>query len=191
LQRTVEDVGEVPIMNRTKMGLEAGMNWKRKICLDIQYGCGQKIWSLLKVSSSRPSFFFNRTGIYIDVIPFKEAFKVYFDSGVNELHEKLSLLRAADARNVRNSLALLALRDQRADILKYCLDQGFNWNGCFVDAANNFERTNEHTEITKILHDSKFRQDWPWPIHKRQKIEGEESGPAEDFDYGGEYEVNW
>ncbi|KAF2673834.1 hypothetical protein BT63DRAFT_437435 [Microthyrium microscopicum] len=126
-----------------------------------------------------------------DIVPFKKAFKAYFDRDMKELHDQISLLRPADAKSVRSSLAIIALRDERADVVKYCLDEGFNWNSWFLDAANSYEKINKKTDITKILHESQFRVDWPWPIPKpkRSAKKGEIDFAA--FDYGGRYAVNW
>ena len=100
-----------------------------------------------------------------------------------------------DTKRATESLAALALTDQRSDVLKFCLDRGFVYNGYFIDAANNFEKAYADSDISKILQASRFRQMWPWPKPKKDLKENsnssEETDPAEVFDYGGEYEVDW
>jgi len=127
----------------------------------------------------------------LDQSPFKGVFIAYRTGNVNDIQGKLDLLTREDANRVTLSLAVLALKDRNPDILKVCLDRGFTHAGYFIDAANDFEKEEVDLEVCKVLQASKFRKAWPWPIPKNEHDSGEETDPAEAFDYGGEYEVDW
>ena len=88
-------------------------------------------------------------------------------------------------------MAVLALKDQRADVLKLCLNRGITYQYHFVDAANDFERDNPDSEMCKVLQESEFRKMWLRPIPKEPRAEGEETPPWEAFDYGWSHPVDW
>jgi hypothetical protein len=132
--------------------------------------------------------------ICLDIKPLLDVFVTYRTGDVKVIEEKLDLLGEKAAQRIASSLAVLALNDRNPDILKVCLDREFTYHNYFIDVANKFEKENIDPEVCNVLQASKFRQMWPWPIPKEDDDENdddEETDPAEAFDYGGEYEVDW
>jgi hypothetical protein len=105
------------------------------------------------------------------------------------------MLEEGDQKKATECLAAVALVDRRPDLLKFCLDREFATSGWFLDAANSFEEGNAGSDISKVLQASEFRQKWPLPKPEKHSREngdpGEETDPAEAFDEGGEYPVDW
>jgi len=131
-----------------------------------------------------------------DIKPLENVFRTYRSGNVDEIAEKLETLNEEDKKKATESLAALALTDRKPNILKFCLDRGFEYTAWFRDAANSFEEddANADSDIVEVLQASNFREKWPWPkpeIVREEHDEGEETDPAEVFDEGGEYEVIW
>jgi len=88
-------------------------------------------------------------------------------------------------------------------------DGGFAYSHYFTDTADKFQDINDDPETFKVLQESKMHKMRPWWNRKgkatSKKNEDEKNGnmgedketdeedydPAEVFDYGGEYEVEW
>lgn len=88
-----------------------------------------------------------------------------------QIAEKIKLVEAEDEKMAIESLAALALRDHRLDILKFCLDRGFIYAHWFIDEANSLSITAPDSDISKLLQASEF-----WHKHPRPTPEAEE-GP--------------
>jgi hypothetical protein len=127
------------------------------------------------------------SNIHADVTQLKNVFQAYKVGSAEDVEKKLALIPSSYARCLLESLALLSLQDQRLDVLKLCLDRGFQYQYYFVDAANDYEEEKPDSEIARILQASDFRREWPWP----ERSSSQETDPAEAFDEGGSYPVNW
>lgn len=146
-----------------------------------------------------------------DATPFEDVFKAYRNGGVAEVEAALNALSKPDhVREFRKTLAMLALQERRADVLKMCLDAGgFSYESYFQDEANRLD-PNKDPETDKVLEESDFRKKYPrkrwipWEERgaKEERDSGEESdGEDEDnddwevdiaaFDEGGEFEIDW
>lgn len=82
---------------------------------------------------------------------------------------------------------MLALQDRRSRVLKFCFDEGFTFQGFFIDAANDFQNASNDPDTFKVLEESKMRELYP----QFPPSVGGNKPPEEDFDEGGDHEVNW
>lgn len=130
----------------------------------------------------------------------KAVFISYRDGSLNDVIEKLSALQEKYAKCIRESLALLALQERRADVLKLCLDQGgFGYSSSFEDEANRVDESKD-AETFKVLEESHFRQIYPRRTPRTEANneddtgdadEGSDFDPSKEFDEGGKYPVDW
>lgn len=119
----------------------------------------------------------------------------------------MSVLSEEHATNVRKSLAMLALQERRADILKMCMDYGgFLYEGYFEDEANRVEEEKD-PETFRVLENSGFCQLYPKPDDTQQNSDSDDDSGmgyddqelddrartriAADFDVGGQYPIDW
>lgn len=120
-------------------------------------------------------------------MPLKNVFNAYKTGNLRDVEEKLALLPPDYGKAILESLALLSLHDQRVDVLKLCLDRGFEYQYYWTNAANEYEEENPDSEIATLLQQSEFRKFRPWP----ERSSSQETDPAEAFDEGGSYPVDW
>jgi hypothetical protein len=112
---------------------------------------------------------------------------------------KLQRLDDEHAKNIRKSLAMLALQDRRAGVLKLCLDQGgFPYEHYFEDAANRLQDEHDdpenechEPETYRVLEESRFRKIYPRKTARSKEELDAQEDPAEVFDQGGRLPVDW
>jgi len=148
-----------------------------------------------------------------DATPFEDVFKAYRNGGVADVEAALIALSKPDhVRELRETLAMLALQERRAEVLKMCFDAGgFSYGSHFQDEANRLD-PNKDPETDKVLEESDFRRKYPrkrwipWEERGTKKMEDQDSGEESDsedednddgeidvaaFDEGGEFEIPW
>ena len=112
---------------------------------------------------------------------------------------KAALLDGAPAEGVNDSLALLALQERRADVLRFCLDtkgqSRFSFPALFVfrDEADSVDAKKD-PETFKTLEESQFRKQFPLGrqyVSKRGEKVGARPAVEKSFDKGGKYPVDW
>lgn len=145
-----------------------------------------------------------------DATPFIEVFDAYRHGSLEDVKAKIVALSDEHAKRIRNSLSLLALQERRAEVLKFCLDEGdLPFEACLRDEANRVDETRD-PETFGVLESSHFRQIYPRRVKNSagagdrgedQDEEGhsDEMGDEEDdledvaaaFDEGGSHPVYW
>ena len=92
---------------------------------------------------------------------------------------------------MKESLAFLALQEQRPDVLKFFLDQGrFPFEAYFHVEAEDVDEKKD-PETFNVLEQSRFRQEWPRKTPDCGGNNGKRSHPAATFDKGGRLPVEW
>ena len=84
----------------------------------------------------------------------------YRNESCDDIDKKLALLEDDQQSGMREALAVLALRERRADVLKMCLDHGFAYREYFEDAANRVKQDNS-PKTYKVIQESDFRRQYP------------------------------
>lgn len=129
-----------------------------------------------------------------DASPLKAVFVAYRHGTVGDLQEKIAALRQDYGADLVKSLALLALQERRAEVLKVCFAHSDCWQSyAFEDEANRVDREKD-PEVVEVLEASRFRQLYPRkeaiPKSKKQKRR-DGNDPAAAFDVGGSHPVDW
>ena len=118
---------------------------------------------------------------------------------LEDVKAKAALLDGPAAEGVNDSLALLALQERRADVLRFCLDtmgsRRFSFQALFVfrDEADTVDAMKDPKTI-RVLEESQFRKQYPLVpryVTKRHKRAGAPPGAAATFDVGGRLPVHW
>ena len=95
-----------------------------------------------------------------DTLPMEAIFIVYRNGSCDDVGKTLARLEVEQQKGMRAALAILALRERRADILKMCLDHGFTYGEAFEDAANRVKPDN-NPKTYKVIQESDFRRQYP------------------------------
>jgi hypothetical protein len=130
----------------------------------------------------------------IDITPLEAVFAAYRVGNIDDLKAKMSLLTEQQAKDVCNSLTVLAILERRADLLKYFFSLGYVVNDSLELVADQAQDAGDDAQICKIIEESEFRSQFPRLPPRGQRIGADESkdyDPAEVFDRGGEYDVGW
>lgn len=140
-----------------------------------------------------------RLTIALDTAPLEAVFLAYRHGTLEEVKTKASLLEGSTAEGVNDSLALLALQERRADVLRFCLDargtRRFPFQALFVfrNLADSVD-VEKDPETFQALEQSQFWKQYPRRPHyvrKRAERAGAPSSVAKSLDIGGEFPVNW
>lgn len=117
----------------------------------------------------------------VDAAPFESIFKTYRTGTLHDLTTQHDSLEAEDAKHIRRLLAVRALLDRRADVLRFCCDKGgFEYDDHFREHANKVSNR-EHPQTFEVLEASEFRRIYPrGGVH-----------PSAIFDVGGALPVHW
>lgn len=88
----------------------------------------------------------NRLGYIDDISALEAPFKAYRLGTLEDLKNKLAPLQRMSPmafEGGKQTLAMLACQERRADVLKYCLDQGFPIETTFLDEAERVDATKD------------------------------------------------
>lgn len=88
------------------------------------------------------------------------VFIAYRNDAREEIDKRLGQLADEQQTGMRQALAVLALRERRADILKMCLDHGFPYEQYFERAANFIKKENSPRTF-QVIEESEFRRQRP------------------------------
>lgn len=172
------------------------------ILLDIPSGYGVARWAPSKVRIEyRP---LSNPGLIVclDTSPPEDVFKAYRHGTLEDVKTKAGLLNGAVGEGVNNPLALLAVQERRADVLKFCLETidpkrlpyMILSNFCHeADSVN----AQEDPETFKTVQESKFSKRFPLANQrvirrgKKRMIVGAHPGVEKSFDVGSRFPVNW
>lgn len=114
----------------------------------------------------------------------EDVFVEYRHGSLATVEAKLNVLTEDRSKDVRKSLAMLALQERRADILKMCMDLGgFPYEGYFEDEANRVDEEKD-PETFQVLENSEFRRVYP----KREPTGSSEEESDSDTDSGVGYD---
>jgi hypothetical protein len=104
----------------------------------------------------------------IDSEPFENVFATYRKGNMNEIRASLSELSEGHARRMRTSLALLALQERNAAVLRELLDDGVEIEESFEDEVRRVSRKRDpHTY--QLLQDYAAKKQRPWAARKRPR----------------------
>lgn len=93
--------------------------------------------------------------------PIENVFVAYRHGSWAEVKAKLRVIGEKLSKEVRKSLAMLALRERRADVLKMCMGfGGFPYEGYFEDEANRVDEEKD-PETFQVLERSEYRRIYP------------------------------
>ena len=136
----------------------------------------------------------NAEAFHADTSPLEAVFKAYRHNTVDDVEEKLSVLDGMPAEGVKKSLALLALLERQAGVLKLCLDQGgFPVEDHFRIEADRVNAEKD-PETFNTLEQSEFRRLHPkrtWIAPQPGGGIGAPPGREAVFDKGGKLPVDW
>jgi len=137
---------------------------------------------------------------------FEKVFTEYYKDDLESVKSGLAKLETQHANYIRKFLAFLALKERRAEVLRYCLEEGgFAFEGYFEDEADRYqnqcvkERRKGEDVLWRVLEGSEFRRLFPWKEGEEgEGGEGDGEGDgeedvdsSEDFDVGGRFPVEW
>ncbi|RYP04196.1 hypothetical protein DL764_004617 [Monosporascus ibericus] len=112
-----------------------------------------------------------------DATAFENVFKAYRTGTVDHVIAQHDKLDEKHAKYARRLLAMRALLDRRADVLKFCLSRGgFECDDKFKEESYSVE----DPETFAVLEESEFRK-----LHPRKQP------PWVAFDVGGAHPVDW
>ncbi|KAI1459663.1 hypothetical protein F4805DRAFT_455461 [Annulohypoxylon moriforme] len=114
-----------------------------------------------------------------DTAPFELVFKAYNTGTLEDVISQHDRLDEKHVKYIRQLLATRALLDRRADVLQFCLNQGFDYEYNFKFEANAVDEE-DHPETFAVLEASEFRKIYP-----------RRDPPWVAFDEGGEFPVDW
>lgn len=106
----------------------------------------------------------NRLGHIEDICPFEEFFKSYRHGSLNDVKDELTALERLSPKAFeggKQTLAMLACQERRADALKYCLDQGgFTIESTFLDEAKRVDAAKDPETYDALAQYSDIEQIW-------------------------------
>lgn len=110
-----------------------------------------------------------------DISPFEELFKAYRLGTLNDVKDELSAFQRLSPKafqGAKQTLARLACQERRADILKYCLDQGvFVIESTFLDEAASVDAAEDPEAYDVLAHCPDVRQIWELDRINRERKE--------------------
>lgn len=127
-----------------------------------------------------------------DTSALEAVFKAYRHNTFDDVKNKLALLEgvpAAGFKGVKKSLALLACQERRADVLKFCLDQGgFPIEASFEDEAESVDAERDPETFNTLQQSRQFRQIHAWDEwgrkerekREQERNEGEKKGKKDE-----------
>ena len=127
-----------------------------------------------------------------DISTLEAVFKAYRHETLVDLKTKFALLQddgmpGAGVERLKRTLALLACQERRADVLKFCLDQGgFHFETAFEKEAESVDKDKD-PETFNVLQQSRQFQD----IRAVDEQDRARRGRGCPFDIGGALPVNW
>jgi hypothetical protein len=142
----------------------------------------------------------NKKQADIDITPFEDVFTAYRTGDIAEIKDKLDRLNEENVEYLRKSLAMLALQERKADILKFCFEKSFAYENYFVDEANRVQADKDaDPELVKVVEESEMRKMYRWVAPRDEDDDWDEDSEEEEldedpcgvFDYGGKYDVGW
>ena len=137
-----------------------------------------------------------------DINPLEAVFQTYRHNTLDDIRSKLSALEGMPStvmpstavEGVKQSLALLACQERRADVLKFCLDEGEFPIAATMDEEANRVDVDKDPETFNVLRQSRQFQQIRERNEERRKYEEEYGGatdPSAVFDKGGKLPVPW
>jgi len=142
--------------------------------------------------------------LFLDVTPFLNVLKSYRKGDYEEMQVRLNRVEDRFRKEMRGSLAMLALTDRCSTVLKDCLEGEFLLMPTFIKVVDEAEVRNDDPETTKVIRESRIRKSYGPPkvnadgsVRDRFADEtkaGKERAAkinVEVFDIGGKLEVPW
>ncbi|KAI1862765.1 uncharacterized protein JN550_009912 [Neoarthrinium moseri] len=114
-----------------------------------------------------------------DISPFMRLFGAYHTRNLEQMQAYHGSLHETQASYMRRLLAMRALWDERADVLRFCLQRGgFTYEKHFEERANLAE--SRSPELKAAMEGTRFRWENPFKPHV-----------SAVFDAGGAHAVKW
>lgn len=129
-----------------------------------------------------------------DTAPIEAVLMACHQGHLEEVKQNITSIDEKDASWMSATLAFLALKERRADILQFCFDQGnFPFESFFEEEANRVKKDKD-PETFEVLEKSRFREMHPRKARHYKKYRRNESPrtrAAGTFDSGGSHPIPW